>query len=44
MLHAMSLVTFSLNRTVAGLSHSLVTDGIIDAAKDTSATTVRLYI
>ena len=44
MLRAMALMTFPLNEIVENLFHSLVTDGINDAAKDTSTRTVRLYI
>ena len=36
MLHAMTLVTFSLNKIVQSLFHSLVTDGVNDAAQVTS--------
>ena len=36
MLHAMPLVTFSINKIVEGLYHSLVTDGINHAVQDTS--------
>ena len=44
MLHAMTLATFSLNKIVGSLFHSLVTDGINHTAQDTSTKTVRLYI
>ena len=43
MLHAMAVVTFSLNKTVGSLFHSLVTDGINHAAQGTSTRTVRLH-
>ena len=35
MLHAMALVTFSLNKIVGILPHSLKTDGINHTAQDT---------
>ena len=44
MMHVTTLVKFSLNNTVGGLFHSLVTDGINHAAQDTSTSTTRLYI
>ena len=44
MLDAMALVTFSLNKIVRSLFHSLVTGGKIYAVQDTSRRTVRLYI
>ena len=40
----MALVTFSLNKIVGSLFHSLVTDGINFATQDTSTGTVTLYI
>ena len=40
MLHAMALVTISLNKIARRSLHSLVTDGINHAAQDTS----RMYI
>ena len=44
MLHAMALVATSLNKTVASLFHSLMTDGTNHTAQETSTRTVRLYI
>ena len=44
MLHSMDLVTFSLNKIVGSLFHSLVNDGINHAAQDISTRTVRLHI
>ena len=35
MMHAMALVTFSLNKIVGSLLHSSVTDGINHAAQNT---------
>ena len=43
MLHAMALVTFSLNKIVESLFHLLATDGIDDVPQDTFTRTVRLY-
>ena len=43
-LRTMASVTFSLNKIVGSLLHSLVTDGINHATQDTSTRTVRLYI
>ena len=43
MLHGMPLVTF-FAKTVASLFYLLVTDGVNDAAQDTSTRMVRLHI
>ena len=43
MLHAMVFVTYSLNKIVGSLFHSLVSDGINHAAQDTSTRTIRIY-
>ena len=44
MLHALALVTFSLNTIFGSLLHSLVTNGINHAAQNTSTRTIRLYV
>ena len=44
MLHAMALVTFSLNKIVESLFHLLATDGIDEVPQDTFTRTVRLYV